>query len=45
MVLDLRKLRNDIAELDAISVPTDIGIVITLIIACKKSEFDNTSEG
>ena len=40
VVSDLRKLRNDIADLDASSAPTDIALAVTLMTAYKESEFD-----
>ena len=40
VVSDLRKLRNDIADVNASSAPTDILMATTLMAACKESEFD-----
>ena len=40
VVSDLRKLRNDIADLHASSAPPDILMATTLMAACKESEFD-----
>ena len=39
-VSDLRKLRNDIADVNASSAPSDIAMATTLMSACKESEFD-----
>ena len=40
VVSDLRKLRNDIADVDASYAPSDILTATTLMSACKESEFD-----
>ena len=40
VVSDLRKLRNDIADVYAPSAPSDILMATTLMSACKESEYD-----
>ena len=40
VVSDLRKLRNDIADVNASSAPSDIAMATTLMAACKESEYD-----
>ena len=39
-VSDLRKLRNDIADLRASWIPTDIWMAVILMAACKESKYD-----
>ena len=40
VVSDLRKLRNDISDLNPTSAPDDMVLATTLMSACKESEFD-----